>query len=88
MYDEVYESMVECGVALVLPEPVYMNRYGDDTTTNMIEASWLLCTHKIIHPDMCLVVDEVGSNFSQKGDSHVGGRKVMCEKHCTPQEHV
>jgi len=88
MYDEVYDAMVECGVASVLPEPVYMNRDGDDTTTNIKEAFGLPCTHKIIHPDMCLVVDEVGSNLSQKGDGHVGGRKVMCEKHCTPQEQV
>ena len=65
-----------------------MNRDGDVTTTSMKEAFGLPCTHRIIHPDMCLVVDEVGSNLSQKGDGHVGGRKVMCEKHCTPQEQV
>ena len=47
MYDEVYESMVEYGVALILPEPVYMNRDGDDTTTNIKEAFGLPCTHKI-----------------------------------------
>ena len=64
MYDEVYESMVECGVASVLPEPVYMNRDGDDTTTNIKGYFGLRCTRKIIHPDMCLVVDEVGSNLS------------------------
>ena len=53
--------MVDCGVALVLPEPVYMNRDGDDTTTNIREAYQLPCTtHKIIHPDMCLLVDGVG----------------------------
>ena len=69
MYDGIFESMVECGVALVLPEARYMNRDGDDTTTNMKEAFRLPCTHKI--SDICLVVDEVGSNLSQNGDVHV-----------------
>ena len=55
------------------------------TTTNTKEALGLPCTYKIIHPDMCLVV---GSNLSQKSDGHVGGRKVMCEKHCTTQDQL
>ena len=89
MYDEVYESMVECGVALVLFKPVHMNRDADnDTTTNMKEAFGLPCAHKIIHPDMCLVVDEVGSNLSQKGDGHMEGTKMLSEKHCISQEQV
>ena len=29
---------------------------------------------------MCLVVDEVGSNLSQKGDVHIGGQMYMCER--------
>ena len=37
---------------------------------------------------MGLVVDEVGSNLSQKGDGHMKGTKVMCEKHCISQEQV
>ena len=88
MCDEVYGSMVECGVALVLPKAVYMTRDGDKATTNMKEAFGIPCTHEIIHHDICLVVDEVESNLSQKGDSYVRGRKVMCEKHCIPQEQV
>ena len=63
-----------------------MNRDGDDTITNIKEAFRLPCTHKIIHPDMCVVVNEVGSNLSKKCDGHLGGRKVMCEKDCAPQE--
>ena len=35
-----------------------------------------------------MVVDQVGSKLSQKGDGHIGGRKVMCEKNTTPQEQV
>ena len=29
---------------------------------------------------MCLVVDKVGSDFSQKGNGHIGGAKYACEK--------
>ena len=54
-----------------------MTRDGDNTITNMKDAFGHLSIHEIIHPDMCLVVDEVESNLSQKGDGHVGGRKVM-----------
>ena len=69
MYGEVYDSMVVCGVVSVLPEPVHMNRDGDDTTINMKEAFVLPCIHKSIHPDMCSVFDEVESNLSQIGGS-------------------
>ena len=88
MCDEVYDSMVECRVELVLPEQKYTTRVCDKATTNMKEAFELPCTHEIIHSDICLVIDEVGSNLCQKGDGHVRGRKVMCEIHCTPQEQV
>ena len=87
MYDDVYEAVVDCGVASKLQQPTYMDRDGN-TTTNMDKAFGLPCTHAINHPDMCLVVDEVGSNLSQKGDGHIAGRKVMCEKNTTPQEQV
>ena len=39
----------------------------------------------IDHPWMCPVVDEVGSNLSQKGDRHIGGQKYMCAKGIIPQ---
>ena len=34
---------------------------------------------------MCLVVDKVGSNSSQRGDGHIGGQKYQCEKGMIPQ---
>ena len=70
MYDDVYEVMVDCGVASELQQPTYMDRDGN-TTTNMDKAYGLPCTHVINHPYLCLVVDDVGSNLSQKGDSHI-----------------
>ena len=84
MYDEVYEALVECGVASQLNTPVYMDREGNSVIGNT-DAFGVKCTHVLDNPDMCLVVDEVGSNLSQKGDGHVGGQKYICEKGAIPQ---
>ena len=84
MYDDIYESFVECGVAIKLDVPVLMDAMGN-TVTDPLCAFGTKCTHKLMHPDMCLVVDEVGSNLSQKGDGHVGGQKFVCQKGTVPQ---
>ena len=34
---------------------------------------------------MVIVFDELGGNIIQKGDGHVGGQLLMCEKGETPQ---
>ena len=73
MYDDVYSCMVECGVATNLDEASH------DFTGDLISK------HHLTHPEMCLVVDEVGSNISQRGDGHVRGRKYCCERGSIPQ---
>ena len=52
MYKEVYESMVDAGVAIKLEEPS-MNEPGN-----------FKCNYQLTHPEMCLVVDEVGANLN------------------------
>ena len=37
---------------------------------------------------MCLVIDEVGADMSQKGDRHVGGTFYACEKGTYAQNKV
>ena len=34
------------------------------------------------------MVDEVGSNISQRGDGHIGGQKYVCEIGTVPQNKV
>ena len=63
MHDDVYLVMVECGVAEKLHKPVFMDRDGN-ATEDENKIFGVKCTHNITHPDMCLVVDEVGSNLS------------------------
>ena len=68
MYDDVYQCMVEAGVAKKL-----------DVASDQFPGK-LKTAHELIHPEMCLVVDEVGSNISQRGDGHIAGKKYCCEK--------
>lgn len=76
MYDDVYECMVECGVSRKLPEP--SDQFDGD----------ILTKYELIHPGMCLVVDEVGSNISQRGDGHIAGTKYCCEHGTIPNNKV
>ena len=65
--------MVECGVAKKLDKASC--EYQGDLVTKYV----------LVRPEMCLVVDEVGSNISQRGDGHVRGRKYCCEFGSIPQ---
>ena len=84
MYDEVYAALEDTGIATKLDDPVYMDREYN-VVSNQIEAFGTRCTHSLDHPDLCIVVDEVGSNLSQKGDGHIGGQKYVCAKGSIPQ---
>ena len=84
MYKHTIIEMVEAGVARKLDEPTWMNRHGEVCDEN--ESFGCKVTHQIIHPDMCLVGDEVGGNISMKGDGHVGGTKYLTGKGCVPQK--
>ena len=83
MYEEVYEALVDCGVATKVDDPVYMDR--DYNVTSQLDGFGTKCTHTLDHPELCIVVDEVGSNLSQKGDGHVGGQKYVCARGAIPQ---
>jgi hypothetical protein len=64
---------------------VWMDKAGN--VVNMQDDAYgLPCTIRITCPELCIVADEVGSNTSQKGDRHVGGKKLVCEFQCVPQE--
>ena len=83
MYSKIVEEMEDAGVAKRLPEPVWMDREGEIVGEE--HAFGCKVTHRIIHPEMVIVFDELGGNISQKGDGHVGGQLLLCEKGETPQ---
>ena len=35
-------------------------------------------THKVIHPECCVVADELGGKVYQNEDDHVGGERPSC----------
>jgi len=78
MYTQVYEQMVEAKVSIELPDPVWMNDDGKGVLEE--EATGCKVTHDLEHPEMCIVMDEVGGSISQKGDGNKGGETYVCAK--------
>jgi hypothetical protein len=84
MYDSIEKTLVASGLARKLHSPTWMNKEGQ-VVEDCSEAYGRRCTIEITHPDMCIAMDEVGSNTSQKGDGHVGGKKFICGKDYIPR---
>ena len=83
MYDQIYDMMVEAGVAVKKDYPEWMDAYGDIVYED--DALGCKVTHDLIRPEMCIVMDEVGGNTSQKGDGNKGGEKFIVPKGMIPQ---
>ena len=66
MYDEVYDTAVECKVESRYDTPKYLTNNGF-IVTKWSQKFGLPCTHKIDYPEMYLVVDGVDSDLNQKG---------------------
>jgi len=84
MYDEVYSSLVECGLAVKHDQPVWRDDAGE--AVNEEKAVGLESQFELIHPKYLIFVDEVGSNTSQVKDGNVGGEKYLCGKQSRPQQ--
>ena len=74
MYEDVYESLVQAGNSTKINE--FTSEYDGPLKTNI----------HLTHPEMCLVIDEVVSNISQKGDGHIARKKYICEINSIPRE--
>ena len=80
MYDYIYNEMVDAEVAEPLSTPLWLDRDGKECDES--ESLGCMVTHKLKHPDICFVGDEVGGNISMKGDGNAGGKK-LCKEHGT-----
>jgi hypothetical protein len=78
MYDDVETEMVEAGVAIQLDHPIWMDEQGN--TVPESDSKGFKVKVKLTIPDMCIVIDEVGSNLSMVKDGHVGGEKFVVGK--------
>jgi hypothetical protein len=76
MYDSVYESMVEAGVAIRLDEEAMYDREG-----NLVDSKERMygrpTKYHITRPENVLFVDETGCNTNQKSDGLVGGERFV-----------
>ena len=75
MYDHTISEMIDCGVAVRLDEPVWMDRQGNICEED--EAFGCKVFHQLSRPDMCICGDEVGGNLSMKGDGHIAGKTLL-----------
>ena len=74
--------MVGAGVAEQLPQPIWMDRNGNQVDEK--DVLGCMVTHKLCHPDRCFVGDEVGGNLSMKGDGCAGRRKLLTATKSVP----
>ena len=84
MYKHNIGEMEDAGVAVRRVSPVWMDRSGNIVDES--KAYGCKVTHDIIHPEYCIVADEVGNNISMKNDGHIGGQKYLCAKGAVPQQ--
>ena len=75
--------MCDASVAEKLDSPVWMDRDGKERQPT--EACGCKVTHRIKHPDVSIVGDEVGGNTSQRDDGRSGGTLHLCERNYIPQ---
>ena len=83
-HDNIGAEMVEANIAVEFDEPFWMDTYGSICEEN--DAAGFKVTHDIRHPDYFLVAYELGGNIRQKGDGHIGGTRLLCEKRSAPKK--
>ncbi len=81
---EVYSHLAESGLAVKHPEPVWRNLDGEIVDEN--QALGLKSEYELIHPELVVFVDEVGSNTSQTKDGQVGCETYLCAAKGRPQQ--
>ena len=86
MYKHIYEEMEDAKVATPYAAPMWQDYDGNPCLEK--DAFGCKVTHNLTHPEMCVVMDEVGGNTSQKGDGHIGGELLVCAKGMIPKKKV
>ena len=83
VHDNVSNEMVAAGIAEVVEEPMHMHKDGNIFSEK--DAFGFKVTHETKYPEHFIMADEVGGNISQKGDGHIGGTRLLCEKGSVPK---
>jgi hypothetical protein len=72
MYEDIEKELVEVKVAVHLDEPVWMDANGNSVAE--VNLFGMKASTKLIHPNMCITMDEVGCNLNMTKDGHVNGK--------------
>ena len=84
MYDFVYEEMEDNRVAVWLDNLEW--QYCNGNICDQNNTAGCRVTHNITQPERCIVMDEVGSNTSQKDDGKFGGKLLVYAKELVQQK--
>ena len=78
MYEMIYDQSVYAGVAIRLPEHehYWVNDNGERVETEA-ESAGCKVTVELIHPEMVIFGDEVGTDVCQEEDGHIGGQTYV-----------
>ena len=85
MYDNVYEQLVEHGVAKTVATPTYRDKRNNVVSEDSKEKIGQRCEIDILHPEYFLTFDESGCNTNMKDDGNIGGEKFVIERGCVPK---
>jgi hypothetical protein len=66
MYDDICKTMVEAGVTVELPEPVYLDKEGNTVLEDNPVRYRCKTKFKLTNLEKVIFIDEVGDNKSQK----------------------
>ena len=84
MYVQVYDVMVDAGLAVKLAASQWENIEGDVVDKGNVFGC--MVTHDLTHPEMCIVMDEVDGNTNMKVDGNHGGELSVCAKDKNSQQ--
>lgn len=87
MYKHVEDVMVQSKIARRLEQPKFMDIDGNEVDSES-EAVGCKVQVELTHPDMALVLDEVGCNTSQECDNAIGGKLFLTGKNDQPYRSV
>ena len=82
MYKVIEEELIKAGVAVRLPEPVWMDAEGNHVEEG--DAAGFKVNVEIVKSEMCIVADEVGGDTLQKDDGKIGGERWLTETGTIP----
>jgi len=84
IYNDIYSLMAETGIATKLDTACYFDKSWQ-TVESKDEAYGRKSEYMLMHPEKFFFVDEVGSNTSQGGDGHCGGKYSWCQITSSPK---